>query len=144
MLKKELEVGKTYIDGMGETVTIISRTICLYPYISENGDSYTSLGQYHITSENKSCDLVREATICNPNQPREEVMIQLSIGNYDRLMHDFLDTEDNYNKDEYYDTARGLSEQALDKFRGFIFSKYLEKEERRKQYEELKKEFEAQ
>ena len=135
MLKKELEVGKTYIDGDGKNITIVSNdNHGVYPYNSEEGHSYTNYGMYSVTNRQTIFNLVREADTGEPNQPKGEGMIEQSV--LQSLIDDFLSEEDDFGKQN--------SKFVLNKFRNFIFKADIEKEARRKQYEELKKEFEAQ
>lgn len=56
----KLEIGKTYIDGYGNEVTIVSRGACNeYPFIGNNGKTYTKEGKFY-RFMGSAYDLVKE------------------------------------------------------------------------------------
>lgn len=61
--------------------------------------------------------------------------------NLQTKIEEFLDTQDNTEKDEWYTTERGVHKMCLENFFKWLFSESITKAERRKLYEELKKEF---
>ena len=66
---------------------------------------------------------------------------------FDTLVDEFLLTQDNSGKDEWYCTHRDIAENAMESLRAFLFGADLAKaakEERRAQYLQLKAEFEGE
>jgi hypothetical protein len=56
----------------------------------------------------------------------------------------FLETQDNTDREEWYTTQRNMAAEYLGRFEQFLFGAEDAKAERRRQYEELKKEFEGE
>ena len=55
----------------------------------------------------------------------------------------FLETQDDEWSEEWYTTQRNMAAEYLERFEQFLFGAEDAKAERRRQYEELKKEFES-
>ena len=53
----------------------------------------------------------------------------------------FIAAQDNARHDEWYDTDLGIATEIMQRFEQFLFGEEDAKAERRRQYEELKKEF---
>lgn len=65
----------------------------------------------------------------------------LTIEEFEQLRTDFLATQDNNDKDEWYCTELVIADNVFGNLRKYLFGSYDEMMVRRAQYEELKKEF---
>jgi hypothetical protein len=65
----------------------------------------------------------------------------MSIDNLNAKIAEFLQTKDDYTKEEWYATDRSVYDTVLTEFIEHLDSYNAEREKRRKLYEELKKEF---
>ena len=67
----------------------------------------------------------------------------IEIEEFDKAVEQYLDTLDDWKSEEWYTTDQKLAKSVLTGFRDHLFKELLEKELRRKLYEELKAEFEG-
>ena len=65
----------------------------------------------------------------------------MDIKEFDKITAEFLNTQKDECKEEYWCTQRSLAEEAMRLFRAFLFKETLAKKERYQQYLTLKEEF---
>ena len=56
----KLQVGKTYRNRKGEEVKIIGTNDSMWPFVSDNGESYNEQGRYYSANSDSPYDLIEE------------------------------------------------------------------------------------
>ena len=68
--------------------------------------------------------------------------MKLSLNEFDALVKEWIEIFDNFSKDEFYGTHRDMAEDVFNTLREDLFVNEIAKQNRYKQYLELKAEFE--